>query len=63
MAAAAGLRLTSGTVSGLQVLQSAGKLFDDEAIAAVKQWTYAPYVQCGQPIEVDTEITVNFNIR
>lgn len=53
----------AGTVSGLQVLQGAGKLFDDEAIAAVKQWTYAPYMHCGQPIEVDTEITVNFNIR
>jgi protein TonB len=30
------------------------------AIAAVKQWRYRPYVLNNEPIEVETEITVNF---
>ncbi|HJT72064.1 MAG TPA: energy transducer TonB [Terriglobales bacterium] len=30
------------------------------AVAAVRQWRYRPYYLNGQPIEVETEITVNF---
>ena len=30
------------------------------SIAAVKQWTYEPYIVNGQAYSVDTEITVNF---
>lgn len=33
------------------------------AIAAVRQWTYSPYLLNGEPTEVDTTITVNFNLR
>ena len=29
---------------------------------AVKQWKYKPYVLNGEPTEVDTTITVNFNL-
>lgn len=31
------------------------------AIAAVRQWVYKPYLLNGQPTEVDTQITVNYN--
>jgi TonB family protein len=40
-------------VSGPQVLQMS-------ALDAVKQWTYKPYLLNGQPVEVDTVITVNY---
>jgi protein TonB len=30
------------------------------AVDAVKQWRYRPYVLNGQPVEVETQITVNF---
>ncbi len=43
-------------VSGPQPLQSA-------AVDAVKQWVYRPYVLNGQPVDVSTVITVNFNLR
>ncbi|MFZ0818198.1 MAG: energy transducer TonB [Candidatus Sulfotelmatobacter sp.] len=33
------------------------------AIDAVKQWRYRPYLLFGSPIEVDTEILVNFQLR
>jgi hypothetical protein len=32
------------------------------AIVAVRQWTYKPYLLAGEPTEVDTTITVNFNL-
>ena len=31
------------------------------ALDAVRQWTYRPYMLNGQPIAVDTTVTVNFN--
>lgn len=41
------------TVSGHPMLVGA-------AIAAVRQWRYRPYYLGGHPVEVDTQITVNF---
>jgi TonB family protein len=32
------------------------------AVAAVRQWTYKPYTLNGVPVDVETQITVNFNI-
>jgi periplasmic protein TonB len=32
------------------------------AEVAVKQWKYKPYVLNGQPIPVETQVTVNFNL-
>lgn len=32
------------------------------AIVAVKQWEYSPYMSSGQPVEVQTEIQVNFTL-
>ena len=31
------------------------------ALAAVREWTYSPYLIDGQPTEVDTTITVHYN--
>ena len=33
------------------------------AIGAVQQWRYRPYVVNDEPVEVQTEITVNFQLR
>jgi periplasmic protein TonB len=32
------------------------------ATDAVKQWKYKPYYLNGEPVEIDTEITVNFKL-
>jgi periplasmic protein TonB len=50
---------TAGTIENLRVL-SGHPLLVSAAIDAVKQWRYRPYVLNGDPIEVETEITVNF---
>jgi periplasmic protein TonB len=41
--------------SGLQVLAQA-------AIEAVKQWRYRPYLVNGKPVEIDSQITINFTL-
>lgn len=33
------------------------------AVGAVEQWKYRPYVLNGEPVEVDTTITVNFQMH
>lgn len=50
---------TAGTIENLRVL-SGHPLLVGAAVVAVKQWRYRPYILNGEPIEVETEITVNF---
>ena len=42
-------------ISGPEVLRQA-------ALDAVSQWTYKPYRLNGDPVEVDTTVTVNFSL-
>jgi periplasmic protein TonB len=49
----------SGTIENLRAI-SGQPLLVRAAINAVKQWRYRPYILNGEPIEVETEITVNF---
>ncbi len=50
-----------GSVRDLQV-QSGLPLLAQAAIAAVRQWRYRPYLLNGQPVEVETQIVVNFTL-
>jgi len=47
-----------GRVEKLAVM-SGSPLLSGAAIDAVKQWVYRPYLLNGEPVEVDTTITVN----
>ena len=51
-----------GSVQRLQVV-SGNPLLAPAAIAAVQQWRYKPFVLNGQPVEVETTITVMFHVR
>ncbi len=51
----------SGDVENLQIVSGHPQLAP-AAIEAVKQWKYRPYLQQGQPVEVETEVTVNFTL-
>lgn len=51
-----------GTIQNLHVLSTASPLLNQAAIDAVKQWKYRPYVLNGEPVVVDTQITVNFTL-
>ncbi len=48
-----------GTIENLQVLTGHPMLIP-AAVDAVRQWRYRPYVLNGEPVEVETEVTVNF---
>jgi protein TonB len=50
---------TNGTIQNLQLV-SGHPMLVPSAIAAVKQWRYKPYLLNGQPVEVETQITVIF---
>ena len=51
----------AGTVEQLSVI-SGPDILATAAIDAVRQWTYKPYFLNGEPTEVDTTITVNFQL-
>lgn len=51
-----------GSVKGLTVSESADPIFVPAAIAAVQSWHYHPYLLNGQPVAVDTTITVIFTM-
>jgi protein TonB len=50
-----------GTITGL-TLVSGHPMLAPAAIEAVKQWKYKPYLLNGEPVEVDTEVQVNFTL-
>src|SRR5512146_2590404 len=50
-----------GTIQGLHAV-SGHPMLTPAAIDAVKQWRYKPYFLNGEPVEVDTQITVNFTL-
>ena len=49
----------NGTIENLVVVRG-HPMLSAAAIEAVRQWRYRPYLLNGEPIEVETEITVNF---
>jgi protein TonB len=51
----------NGTIGNLRVV-SGHPVLVRAAVAAVMQWRYRPYFLNGEPIEVETQITVNFTL-
>jgi len=48
-----------GTIENLRLL-AGHPMLAPAAIEAVRQWRYRPYILNGEPVEVETQITVNF---
>jgi protein TonB len=51
----------AGGVTGVQVL-SGDLMLAKSAVEAVRQWKYRPYLLNGEPVEIETQITVNFRL-
>lgn len=51
----------AGTIEDLRVL-SGHPMLVAAAIRAVSQWRYRPYILNGEPVEVETQIMVNFTL-
>lgn len=50
-----------GAIENLHLI-SGHPMLAPAAIEAVKQWRYKPYILNGEPVEVETQITVNFTL-
>ena len=53
---------TDGTIKGLKVV-SGHPLLIKAALEAVQQWRYQPTLLNRQPVEVETDIDVNFTLQ
>ncbi len=51
----------SGNVENIQLV-SGHYMLAPAAIEAVKQWEYKPYLLNGEPVDVETRVTVNFTL-
>lgn len=52
----------NGEIQDLKVVSGPPELVQS-AMGAVRQWRYKPYYLKGEPVEVDTQITVNYVLR
>ena len=51
-----------GNIQNLQIV-SGHPMLVPAAIEGVKQWRYKPFLLNGQPLEVETAVTVTFSLR
>jgi len=51
-----------GAIENLRVL-SGHPMLVPAAIDAVRLWRYRPYVLNNEPVEVETQVTVNFSLE
>jgi periplasmic protein TonB len=51
----------TGDIENLQLI-SGHPMLAPAAIEAVKQWKYRPYLLNGEPVEVETQVQVNFTL-
>jgi TonB family protein len=50
-----------GRIAGVQI-KSGDPLLAGAAVLAVKGWRYRPYILNGEPIEVETQVTISFRL-
>ena len=54
---------TNGQVQAARVLRSESPLLNQEALSAVRQWTYTPTLLNGVPVSVIMTVTVHFRLH
>ena len=50
-----------GRITSVKVL-SGDAILSRAAVEAVNQWKYKPYFLNGEPVDIQTQITVNFKL-
>ncbi len=51
----------TGDITSVKVL-SGDPQFTTAAMDAVKRWKYRPYMLNGEPVEIQTQVTINFKV-
>jgi TonB family protein len=56
---------THGVPSDISVLRSLDRRFglDQQAVAALRQWRFAPGQRAGQPVPVLVQVEMNFSLK
>jgi periplasmic protein TonB len=54
---------SDGSVGSARVTRGLGFGLDERAVAAVKQWRFAPARRLGVPVDVAVEVAMEFNLR
>jgi protein TonB len=57
-----GVIAIDGSIKELKLV-SGHPLLADSAMDSVRQWRYKPYILKAEPVEVETLITVNYELR
>ena len=52
-----------GSVSDVRLISGLPGGLNERAIAAVRQWRFAPATRLGQPVDVLVEVAVEFKLR
>ena len=52
-----------GNITQLHVIEPLGMGVDESTAEAVSKWRYSPYLLFGKPVEIDTTITVNYQLH
>jgi periplasmic protein TonB len=52
-----------GRVGNVRVVRGLGAGLDERAVAAVREWQFAPARRLGTPVAVTVEVVVSFNLR
>jgi TonB family protein len=52
-----------GTVSDVRILKGLGGGLTERAVAAVRQWRFAPARLKGTPVDVIVEVSMEFTLR
>jgi periplasmic protein TonB len=52
-----------GTIRDLEIVRSSFPPFNDAVLSALRQWTFAPGMMHGQPVDTWFELTVTFRVR
>jgi protein TonB len=54
---------TDGRAEKIQVTKSLDKGLDQQAVAAIEKWHFAPGIKDGKQVRVAATIEVNFHLR
>jgi protein TonB len=51
-----------GKIHDIRVILSPSPLLSDSSLQAVSHWEYQPYLLNGEPVEVETTVTVTYSL-
>jgi protein TonB len=55
--------LSDGSVGDVTVSESLDSMLDEQAVKAMKQWTFKPGIKDGKPVSVRVDIRINFTLK